>query len=484
MSQFFKILAPEVLVLLWIVSGQALAHEMSSPNFKIQRDSINVGGFRGTSNTYILEQTVGQFVSERLMGSNFIIRSGFQQTFSKPSIPLPPEPEGGGGGGLLGAVGADPFPPTIENIAIDFTPEGQIVIIFETDELTTAEFYFGLEKLEKIASQEQPATKHQIKLEGVLPGLTYRFEIRVKDLKGQETSSGEKTFKVEPLPDFLPPANVRDFEAVPGDSQVELRWQNPIDKDFAGVRLVRSTVFYPQSPEDGQIIFEGIAELFLDTGLINGQRYYYTIFSYDRARNYSSGVTISATPRILVPEEVVLPEIPQEIIPKAPPEEIPADIQKLKLEDFDFIQDSGLRYPVDGVITIEPTKPLLILLDYDKVPEVLKTILVTLRQKDGKVFSFLLKIDSNKENYGAKILPPEPGLYDINFTILDFKNQSTKEIKAKLKVKEESGNVQSEDRETFLIKVFQVIQNFIKNFKIMLGSIIDALVEVVKKILD
>ncbi len=485
--QLFKIISVLVMVF-GFLPWQIFAQGMSGPSFKIPRDVIGPGGFRGTSNTFILEQTAGQFVTERLTGSNFIIRSGFQQATPRPVPPSPAVPPlQGGGGGLVGAVGADPFPPRIENVAVNFTPEGQIIVSFETDEPTTAEFFYGIEQLDQRAIQEKPAFSHKVRLEGVIPGKTYLFEIKVKDAKGQETSSGERTFQVKPLPDFLPPANAANFRALAGDGKIELYWKNPADADFEKIRIVRNTVFYPQDPQDGQIIFEGTSEYFLDQGLTNGQRYYYTIFSYDKAGNYSSGVTASATPRVLAPGEAVPPEVPQEIIPEAPPAEIPPDIQKLQLEDFDFVQDGGLRYPIEGKVVIEPDKPLLILLDYDKVPEVLKTILVTLKNKEGKIFSFLLKIDSKKEIYGAKILPPEPGIYEMTLTVLDFKNQSAKEIKAQLEVRAQNPSSSFEENtqaKTLFTRVIQALEKFIDNARAMLGSVVNAVTEFLADIIS
>ena len=45
-----------------------------------------------------------------------------------------------------------------------------------------------------------------------------------------------------------------------------------------------------------QAVYDGIAPSFIDTGLINGQLYYYTLYAYDRSSNYSRPVTLTIKP--------------------------------------------------------------------------------------------------------------------------------------------------------------------------------------------
>lgn len=94
----------------------------------------------------------------------------------------------------------------------------------------------------------------------------------------------------------IPPSDVEDFEAVPWDGQIGLSWTSPPELDFAGVRILRSTSGPPSNPGDGDLVYEGADEEYVDTGLTNGTTYYYTAFSHDYAPNYSNGVTKNGTP--------------------------------------------------------------------------------------------------------------------------------------------------------------------------------------------
>ena len=250
--------------------------------------------------------------------------------------------------------------------------------------------------------------------------------------------------------DTTPPTNVSNFEAISGDSQITLKWQNPPDSDFKAVKIMRSTKFYSSDPLSGVLVYDGRGTSLADTGLTNGVRYYYTAFAYDYAGNYSSGAIVSATPFKIKPPS---PPPPEEITteeecvevgyhwyddtcrpePKIPPP--PPEIEKLTLEDFDFWQeDKKVPLIEEFKIKAEVEKPLTISIDYEKVPEVLKTIMVTL-EKEGKTFSFLLRVDKEKIAYQATMMPPEEsGVYPLTIIILDYKNQTLKKISGQLEV--------------------------------------------------
>ena len=66
------------------------------------------------------------------------------------------------------------------------------------------------------------------------------------------------------------------------------------------------------------------------------------------------------------------------------------------------------------------------------MPEILKTIIVTLK-KDDKYFSFLLRANKDKTGYTAKIgALPESGKYELTIMIFDYKNQILKTINGQI----------------------------------------------------
>jgi len=54
------------------------AESMSSTNYKIQADSINVGGVRQTSSNYSSEDTIGETGTGNSSAANYLIKAGYQ----------------------------------------------------------------------------------------------------------------------------------------------------------------------------------------------------------------------------------------------------------------------------------------------------------------------------------------------------------------------------------------------------------------------
>lgn len=234
--------------------------------------------------------------------------------------------------------------------------------------------------------------------------------------------------------DTMPPANILNLEAIPGNQQILLKWEAPPDKDFAGVRIMGSLEFFPANPWDGILVYQGSKTSFLAVGLTNGKRYYYTVFSYDKAGNFSSGAIVSAVPlkEEIPPITPVPPIIPSTPIPSPfPPTSvapIPSGIEELELSDFDFWQEGKKIIPQHNKVVIRNDLLLTISIDYEKVPEVLKTIMITLRKED-KSFSFLLRLNKQSTRYEATIVPPnKTGEMPFIIEVLDYRNQSFKKI--------------------------------------------------------
>jgi peptidoglycan hydrolase-like protein with peptidoglycan-binding domain/phosphodiesterase/alkaline phosphatase D-like protein len=93
-------------------------------------------------------------------------------------------------------------------------------------------------------------------------------------------------------------------KADPADSQIIFTWNNPGESNFVRTVVVRKDESYPNSPADGQTVYEGRAETFTDTNVQNGTTYYYAVYSYNHAKIYSSGVMISLAPSAQNKEDI------------------------------------------------------------------------------------------------------------------------------------------------------------------------------------
>lgn len=267
--------------------------------------------------------------------------------------------------------------------------------------------------------------EHKAFLDNLEPDTFYYFVIELMDEDGNKNSIYPQRFKTLTEPDVEFPANVKDLIVVRlGESNAALlKWTNPSDVDFAGVRIVRSDRFFPQGIYDGTTVYEGDESTAVDINLEEDITYYYSVFAYDFSGNYSSGAIATFA--------IHRPGVPV-VIPVVPPDQVPPEVAKMDLSFFRFFQDD-LKLPViDGKFIIDSGKPFKILLPYEQAPEVLKTIVITLFEpsEEKKQFSFLLKVNKDKTGYEAIIAPLKaPGLYEASIAVLDYKNQALKKFK-------------------------------------------------------
>lgn len=89
--------------------------------------------------------------------------------------------------------------------------------------------------------------------------------------------------------DKIPPPQVTDFTAtLIAGKGIKLSWKNSKDSDFYGVKILRKIDDYPQTVNDGTLVYSGANESYEDVNLQADTEYYYSIFSYDYDNNYSS----------------------------------------------------------------------------------------------------------------------------------------------------------------------------------------------------
>ena len=126
------------------------------------------------------------------------------------------------------------------------------------------------------------------------PGVTYYYTAFSYDVNGNRSdgvSASGTTWS-----DITPPAEVTNFQAVPGKGSVQLSWTNPTTADFTGVKIIRKQGSAPFSDTDGAVIYDGPGTGKTDTGLTTGVTYYYGAYTHDGWPNYSWGKVASATP--------------------------------------------------------------------------------------------------------------------------------------------------------------------------------------------
>lgn len=284
---------------------------------------------------------------------------------------------------------------------------------------------------------------HSVKIENLEPGTQYFFKIDAQDtLKNVATIVGNH-FTTLQTPDAEPPANVSGLVLVPKNDALQLQWKNPLDDDFDGIRITRSTSFFPKDPYEGKIVYEGKGTYVTDIDVEPGVTYYYAVFSHDVRDNFSSGALARGRVLAVVGEDAPISlssGVPETATSTLPLEELPVItttdplINDLTLMDFDFIEKgkkitlNHTFVPVDGgVITVA--------IDQAKLPTYFRTLAIVVEDPSHRKSNFLLRSNSEKTAYEATFgVLERKGTYDFDIVMLDHKQQMLKKLSGKFVV--------------------------------------------------
>lgn len=371
---------------------------------------------------------------------------------------------GGGGSGQLQA-------PVIYDVAVLPNQTGA-TISWKTTMPTIGNLSWGLTTNYEAGTSGGTLyeTNHYVTISGLLSGTTYFYLIEAINGYGVRSTLGNQSFTTLSLPEGTP--NPTNFTATARQSDIALSWKNPTNPAFEEVRLVRSTNFFPTDPYDGEITYEGRNVGVIDSRVVPGTTYYYALFAKDANGTYSSGSLAQARIRLPGEPEITIGDI-LDNLPKAP--SVHPLIEALSFLDFDFIQNGKkiTSFTNEETVTIDGERNLTVSLDYKKVPEVLKSIVITLSYPTDSTrkFSFLLRVNNEKTAYVATIAPlGESGTYGVNIAIVDYKNQGLKKIVGNLIATAVSGF--DRDRNIFLIAIRIIFENSVNIILLLILLII------------
>lgn len=155
-----------------------------------------------------------------------------------------------------------------------------------------------------------PNTKETFTIAGLAVSTDYYFFIKAVDSSGnRSTSTIEIKRTTSTMADSTSPAAATGFSAadLTSGGKIKLNWTNPADTDFFQIRIHRAdqSDFTPTSENQVAIVFgipSSVGE-YADSGLTNGQVYYYKIRTEDNRGNIQSGLfypSASAAPTLVV----------------------------------------------------------------------------------------------------------------------------------------------------------------------------------------
>lgn len=225
--------------------------------------------------------------------NNNICDLGQEDFFNCPAdctpIVVPPTPKPGSGatGGSL----------VMDNVFNNLTVEvsyNSAIIRWNSYIPTTSNVKWGINPDYKdgVLRNINYILEHKAILTDLKEGTVYYFNIEAENLLGKMNSLENQEFRTLSLLDTTPPSNPTNIDASSSAAGITVSWNNPREPDFDYVRVLRSTDRYYGSPLVGTVVYEGRGAYFVDSKVKANTKYFYSLFSRDRAGNYSSGAMI------------------------------------------------------------------------------------------------------------------------------------------------------------------------------------------------
>ncbi|MBN1800843.1 MAG: fibronectin type III domain-containing protein [Candidatus Lokiarchaeota archaeon] len=132
---------------------------------------------------------------------------------------------------------------------------------------------------------------------GLANGETYYYSIRASNLIGDSAATPE----VSATPNFTVPGSPQNLQATAGNCKVILTWNAPFHN---GGKQITDYKINRANSSGGEVFHAsaGTELTYADTGLKNGQIYYYTIIAVNIIGESTPSNEVSATPNETVPE--------------------------------------------------------------------------------------------------------------------------------------------------------------------------------------
>jgi len=275
------------------------------------------------------------------------------------------------------------------------------------------------------------AREHSFFIADLEPGTTYEYEMVGFTPAGSPTILKTGTFTTQTMSVAVLPTNVSRFTATANGTDVVLQWQLPSDGAFAHVRVVRSHLRFPEHPQDGAIVYQGLKNNALDRYILREYSpVYYTAFVYDTDGNVSSGAVAIAYVRTTTGGDTP-PRVPSIEPPRVTPEatssvaidRVTVDMRIPDPADIKLVQDGRTFTFEQAPIRISPTTPMTISIPRTAVAGNLKSIIVTVLDPSNhrQSYAYLLRINKNQTAYEAVIPAFDvAGFSQVQVAIYDY----------------------------------------------------------------
>jgi len=281
-------------------------------------------------------------------------------------------------------------------------------------------------------------TGHSIPLNDLRANTRYYYELVGYTPNGIQTVLERGSFTTVNITPPTAPANVSGFTTSVSTAGVSLTWQAPIVFPIDGsIRVVRSHLGFPQSINDGFVVYEGVGNTTLDRdAFVIHDTAYYTVFVIDPTGLISSGaVALSRqTTSVRLPGD--LPAAPvgnngqlppdQSVVATTSLEQLPDDSRMPGAIDLLLFQSGVITSFASSSVQLSSVDVFTVSVPAEKITGPFKTIIATLSDPlaADTYFSFLLRLNPEKTAYTATIAPIKiAGFSSLEVAIFDFETK-------------------------------------------------------------
>ncbi len=198
----------------------------------------------------------------------------------------------------------DTTSPTISSISHSNITNSAATITWNTNENSTSQIEYGATTSYgslSIINQTQTQS-HTVTLSNLRRGTTYHYRVKSLDSSSNLAIGADKTFTTASRLPKIP--KIRSLTATKGS--VNLAWLMPVDDSgetyelYKGVIIMKSTEGYINEANINTSLVDvkSPALTYKDTNVVNGTKYYYSVFAYDDLGSYSDPEYITFTPSI------------------------------------------------------------------------------------------------------------------------------------------------------------------------------------------
>ncbi len=425
------------------VTATALSYQQVQVSWQPSVDNVGVAGYvvyrdgvavATTTNavfhdTTVLPETTYSYTVVAFDAAGNYSPVSLPATVLTPAIPLPPVvPEGGGSLSLV--------PVELRGNVSVAAKVTTATVDFVTNLPVRYQFTYGLTSNADDFSVANSLylTENRVNLDGLVAQSLYYYILTVVDVNGRTVELERGYFYTTGDTGISSPVNPNYFVATPqANLDVKLVWDNPYNYR---VQLLRSNFFYPQNESEGLVIYEGYGNHFLDLkALKQHETVYYTLFFYNELGERSSGALA-----------VVSRAGGQTTDPGKTPDtggskpDTGGSLPGGSAEGYLFpplirvAQNHATSSLVESPVALKTHSPYLFYINKTDLPTGIKTILLTLGDKNkSERTTYLLSLNEEGGRYEA-YLPAvlSTARYEVKVALYDYSRRVVETVTAEL----------------------------------------------------